>query len=175
MNQPQIETERLLLAPFHPADSKEVQRLAGNFSVSSKTLNIPHPYKDGMAEQWIAAHSKQWAERQQAVFAVRSKDGDHLVGAISLEFNSESQAELGYWIGEPYWGKGYATEAAQALVSFAFNGMNLSKITARYLSTNKASGRVMEKIGMKHVRTFEDKDRNGNLTNFELFEIINTT
>lgn len=60
-----------------------------------------------------------------------------------------NQGEVAYWIGEPYWGRGYATEAAKAILQFAFEEKKLHKVFARYFSTNIASGRVMKKIGME--------------------------
>ena len=74
-----------------------------------------------------------------------------LVGAISLRLElGHERAELGYWIGVPYWGRGYATEAAGAMVGYGFNELGLNRIHARHLARNPASGRVLEKAGLTH-------------------------
>ena len=167
----------MLLRPFRTADAEVVQRLAGDRAVADTTLNIPHPYEDGMAEKWISNH-RDWFERgEQAVFAVTLKqpcatasseavpasspapallaskqwhmaDGT-LVGAVSLRIDRDDQrAELGYWIGRPYWGQGYCTEAVRAVLSFGFGQLGLNRIYACHFTRNPASGRVMQKAGM---------------------------
>lgn len=151
MQQPTLETERLRLRPFRTADADDVQRLAGDRAIADTTLNIPHPYEDGLAEKWISNH-RDWFEcGEQAVFAVTLKPTGELIGAIGLRITPDDQrAELGYWIGKPYWGRGYCTEAAKAVLDFGFNQLDLNRVYAHHLSRNPASGRVMQKIGMTH-------------------------
>jgi [ribosomal protein S5]-alanine N-acetyltransferase len=165
--QPTFETPRLLLRPFRVADADDVQRLAGDRAIADTTLNIPHPYEDGLAEKWIRSH-RDWFERgQQAVFAVVRQTPATLIGAAGLLICPEDQrAELGYWVGKPYWGQGYATEAARAVAAFGFEQLGLNRIHAAHFARNPASGRVMRKLGMtregclrQHVRkwdAFED-------------------
>ena len=133
------------------ADAGRVQRLAGDRAVADTTLNIPHPYEDGMAEQWISNH-RHWFERhEQAVFAIVLRAEDALIGAMGFLINMENQrAELGYWIGRPYWNGGYCTEAARAMLRFGFEQLGLNRIYAHHFARNPASGRVMQKIGMVH-------------------------
>lgn len=79
----------------------------------------------------------------------RRETGD-LVGIVSLHIQRvHDRAELGYWIGKPYWMRGYATEAARALIGFGFRDLGLHRIFAHHFARNPASGRVMEKAGMK--------------------------
>jgi RimJ/RimL family protein N-acetyltransferase/GNAT superfamily N-acetyltransferase len=147
--QPMLETPRLTLRPFALADAADVQRLAGDRAIADTTLNIPHPYDDGMAEAWISTHQPKYAAGELANFAVIERAGDALVGAIGLMIKRDyDRAELGYWIGRPYWGRGYCTEAARAVLAFGFTTLNLVRIHATHLSRNPASGRVMQKIGM---------------------------
>jgi RimJ/RimL family protein N-acetyltransferase len=81
--------------------------------------------------------------------AVVLADTDSLIGAVGLVLNgAHNSAELGYWIGLPYWNNGYATEAARAVLRYGFQTLGLNRIQARYMTKNPASGRVMEKIGM---------------------------
>ena len=145
---PTLRSKRLVLRPFTPADVLEVQRLAGSPEVSSTTLNIPFPYEDGMAEAWIARHAPEFEADAMAVLAITA--ADVLVGAISLRLErAHRRAELGYWIGQPYWGQGYATEAAATMLQYGFTTLGLNRIQATHLVRNPASGRVMQKVGMR--------------------------
>ena len=148
---PTLETERLVLRPFGPDDAGEVQRLAGDRAVAETTANIPHPYEDGMAEDWISRHEDTFANGRGVTFAVTRKPDGALVGAISLMGLAEGhQAELGYWIGKPYWNRGFCTEAGRAVLRYAFTELALLRVHACHLSRNPASGRVMQKLGMVH-------------------------
>ncbi len=128
-----------------------VRRLAGNRAIAESTLNIPHPYEEGMAEEWIATHGPDYESGKSVHFAITHQETTELLGAISLMDVSiiHSHAELGYWIGQPSWGQGYCTEAARAVIGFAFEILELDRIHACHFSRNPASGRVMQKIGMK--------------------------
>jgi [ribosomal protein S5]-alanine N-acetyltransferase len=146
---PQVSTARLELRAFHARDAADVQRLAGAREVADTTATIPHPYPDGVAEAWIATHHTAWETRQQLVLAITQRDGGAFIGAIGFVFATEHErAELGYWLGLPYWRKGFATEAATALVDFGFNVLQLNRIQAHHLARNPASGRVLEKAGL---------------------------
>lgn len=148
--QPTLTSDRLLLRPFALADAPDVQRLAGDRDIASTTLNIPHPYEDGMAETWIGGHEERFDKGEQAAFAVVLRAGT-LIGAIGLEIDQQHErAELGYWIGKPYWGQGYCTEAAEVVLHYGFEMLGLNRIQARHLARNPASGRVMQKIGMRY-------------------------
>jgi len=148
---PTIETDRLLLRPFTLADAPDVQRLASERDIASTTLNIPHPYEDGMAEQWIEAHEERYEKGELANFAVVLRSDDSLIGSIGLSINQQhADAELGYWIGKPYWNRGYCTEAAEAVVRYGFEVLGLKRICACHFKRNPASERVLRKIGMTH-------------------------
>jgi RimJ/RimL family protein N-acetyltransferase len=146
---PVLETRRLVLRPFEAGDAPVVQRLAGAPEVALATQNIPHPYGDGAAEAWIASHGPAWREGRLLPLAITSaRDG--LVGTVSLRLTfSHRRGELGYWVGLPFWNHGYATEAAAALVDFGFRELALNRVQARHFTRNPASGRVMQKLGMK--------------------------
>jgi len=147
---PTLETERLILRPFSHDDAKEVQRLAGDFAVAETTLTIPHPYEDGMAEEWIGTHEKIFQAGTEIVFAITDKIEKYLIGAIGIsQINTQfEKAEIGYWIGKPYWNKGYCTEAVQAVLKYCFENLKLNKVYAMHFTNNPPSGRVMEKAGM---------------------------
>lgn len=146
---PTLSTARLILRPFALSDAADVQRLAGDERVAATTLNVPHPYEDGMAEAWISTHQPKFDAGTLRNFAITLGDSGALVGAIGLAIDPETQiGELGYWVGVPHWGKGYCTEAARAVVGYGFSN-GLQRIHAHYMATNVASGRVMEKVGMR--------------------------
>ena len=147
---PTLLTDRLFLRPFTLADAPDVQRLAGDRDIASSTLNIPHPYEDGMAEQWIGTHQEKFDRRELVNFAITRRQDGALIGTIGLGIDQKHEhAELGYWIGKPYWGNGYCTEAAETVLHYGFTVLGLNRIYARYMTRNPASGRVMEKVGMR--------------------------
>lgn len=155
--QPTLLTERLTLRPFVLADAQAVQRLAGDRAVADTTERIPHPYKDGMAEAWIAIHAQRFTERQECTFAIVLRETSEVIGSIGLTLSMTHQrGELGYWVGRSFWGRGYCTEAAQAMLDYGFNTLGLHRIQGRHLSRNPASGRVMVKIGMQHEGRLRD-------------------
>ena len=169
--QPEIQTDRLLLRRFEPEDADEVRRLANNRNVSKTTLNIPYPYEPGVAEKWIGTHARNWAFRTSASWAVTIAAADTLVGSISLTWMNRSMVELGYWIGEPHWGKGYCSEAAAALIEYAFDRLRIERILAEHLRSNPASGRVMTKAGMRRVGTAKRRGRYSKRVDLEVYEI----
>jgi len=144
-------TPRLVLRPMTLEDAPHVQRLAGAREVASTTLNIPHPYEDGVAEKWIAKQAPAFAEGREATFAIVRREGVLFMGGIGLRIEPEHfRAELGYWIGVPYWGQGFATEAGEAVLRYGFEELGLHRIHASHYRRNAASGRVLQKIGMQY-------------------------
>lgn len=153
-NQPQLKTERLLLRPFTPKDAPIVQKLAGDKAIAATTINIPHPYTDGLAERWISTHKPRFRDSRGAIYAITLLENQQLMGSIGLvTVPDQKRAELGYWLGQPYWGRGYTTEAARELLRFGFTELGLNRIYANHFSRNPASGRVMQKIGMQYEGT----------------------
>ncbi|MEO8206236.1 MAG: GNAT family N-acetyltransferase [Chthoniobacterales bacterium] len=146
---PVLHTERLVLRPFEISDGSRVKELAGDRKISDTTSAVPYPYEQGMAEAWIALHGNEFSSGKGMTLAVTLRNGP-LIGAIGLEAKSQNyHAEIGYWIGVPYWNAGYCTEALRAVIDYIFSALSYRKITARHLVANPASGRVMEKAGMK--------------------------
>ncbi|MBC7785281.1 MAG: GNAT family N-acetyltransferase [Burkholderiales bacterium] len=146
---PMLKTERLLLRPFALADAPRVQLLAGDPRIADTTMAIPHPYLDGMAEEWISQHDALWRDRDHAVWAICTRDAT-LVGAINIAANlRDGRAWLGYWIGHAYWNNGYCSEAGRAVMEFGYGYLGLHRIFAEHLLRNPASGRVMKNLGMR--------------------------
>jgi [ribosomal protein S5]-alanine N-acetyltransferase len=153
-NQPQLRTERLLLRPFTLADAPNVQQLAGSKAIADTTLHIPYPYPDGQAERWISAHAPRFRDGRGAIFAITLPEDGLAIGSIGLVVVPDYQrAGMGYWLGQSYWGLGYMTEAARKCLHYGFTELGLNRICADYFSRNPASGRVMEKIGMRYEGT----------------------
>ena len=149
MSQPSIATARLILRPFRRDDASIVQELAGERDIADTTLNIPHPYEDGMAEEWIEGHEADYEDEKAATFAIVRGEDKNAIGALGLKLDRGlNKGELGYWIGKPYWNLGYATEAAIAALAFGFDELQLNRIHAKHFARNPSSGRVMEKAGM---------------------------
>lgn len=151
ITQPVLTTERLLLRAFRPSDVDAVLALASDVEIARNTLNIPHPYQRSHAEAWIAAQPDQLRNREAVTYAVTDRAGGELFGAVGLILENEHQrAELGYWIGRPYWGRGLATEAARAVVAWGFGALDLHRMHASHFPRNPASGHVLRKLGMRH-------------------------
>lgn len=151
---PTLETQRLVLRPLTLGDAADVQRLAGDYAIATTTLLVPHPYPDGAAESWIATLESAYAEGRDLTLAITSRETGELLGAIGLVLNLfHRRGDLGYWVGKPFWGQGYCTEAGQALLQFGFQELRLHRIQATHFTRNPASGRVMRKLGMRHEGT----------------------
>ena len=151
--QPSLHNEDLILRAFAPSDAGRVQELAGDERIADTTATIPHPYPDGLAEQWIADNGNKWMSREAVTFAITLAPDDELAGAISLMNIEGGEAELGYWVGVPYWGRGIATCAARSVVEFGLEQLGLGRIHARCLSRNPASGKVLLRTGFSHTGT----------------------
>jgi len=178
VNHAVIKTARLLLRGFTLDDAPEVQRLAGDYTVARNTLTIPHPYEDGMAGTWIRGLEEDEERGISLVFAIERDEDKQLIGSIGLSGidTCHNHAELGYWVGQPYWGRGYASEAASALVGFAFRILRLNRLFAYRFERNAASERVLEKSGFqregllrRHVYKW------GRYENLVLHAILNPT
>ncbi|MDG0817202.1 GNAT family N-acetyltransferase [Bdellovibrio svalbardensis] len=171
---PTIKTTRLKLRPFSLADAPEVQRMAGSIKVAQMTATIPHPYPDGAAESWISTHLGQFTDGDAVTWALEELSSGNLIGCISYGVSkTHKRAEMGYWIGEEYWGKGYCTEAAISGIDFCFQHFSLNKITSRHLAHNPASGKVMLKAGMQQEGYLrQDMIRYGQVSDMVIFGLL---
>jgi [ribosomal protein S5]-alanine N-acetyltransferase len=145
-----ITTERLVLRLFQKSDAADVARLCNNYNIFKNTLYLPYPYSLEDALLWMESHFKNYEAGKLYEFAVTDKESGELFGAIALSNNQRfNHGEIAYWIGEEFWGRGYATEAAESIVQFAFSEKKYHKVFARCFHSNPASGRVLQKLGMK--------------------------
>ncbi len=148
---PILTTERLVLRPFVMEDALRVQALAGTAEVAATTLNLPHPYPEGAAARWIGTHAPAAAAGTSDTWAIVCAADAALVGAVALTMERRhARGELGYWLGAPYWGQGYTTEAARRVTAFGFADRGLHRIEAHCFPRNRASARVMEKAGLRY-------------------------
>lgn len=148
---PTLLTARLLLGPFDPADAAELQRLAGAREIADTTVSIPHPYELDHALAWIGQQRREAVRGRATNFAVRLLPDRPLIGSAGLrDIDPEHlQAELGFWIGLEWWGRGYAREAAAAVIRFGFESLGLNRIYAHHMSRNPAAGKVLVAAGMQ--------------------------
>ncbi len=170
--QPQLRSNRLLLRPFCLSDASWVQELAGDEAISALALDIPYPFEDGIAEAWITERDHAYTQGWAANFAIVLPSKKLLIGAVGAAIHAKDfRGELGYWIGKPYWGHGYASESAQVFVQYAFESLGLNRLYATCLRRNTASANVLQKLGMTqegrllqhiyHRGNFEDLDEYG--------------
>jgi [ribosomal protein S5]-alanine N-acetyltransferase len=169
----ELRTARLLLRSIRREDIPAIVHLAGAREIAATTVHIPHPYAAKDARTFLAKANKDFRGGSSVIFAVSIPPRRELCGEVGLFIKeAHNHAELGYWIGVPFWGKGYATEAARAAVAFGFEKLRLHRIHAHYFAGNTASKRVLEKIGMRregrsreHIKKW---DRFINLENYGL-------
>jgi RimJ/RimL family protein N-acetyltransferase len=143
MKSMKLETERLTLRPFHRTDAAEFARLAGEWEVASMTSDIPYPFSAAQAMGWLRP------VRGEARFAVELEQ--RLIGGAGYYRRASGVAELGFWLGRPWWGRGYATEAARAVVRYGFANPRLPGFSSARFDDNPGSARVLAKLGFEAV------------------------
>jgi ribosomal-protein-alanine N-acetyltransferase len=151
-SQPTLQTERLVLRPFVPADAVRLSELAGKHRIADTTVSIPHPYSPSQAMEDIHKYTEEFTLGTGAYFAIALREApQELIGGILIKTieRPHEQGELGYWIDEAYTGRGYVTEAARSILDYGFNMENLNRICAYHMVRNRASGGVLARLGMK--------------------------
>lgn len=155
-----IETERLILTEWGDDFENEKQFLLKNFNnlnVVKSLFNPPFPYTEENAEDWIRTRQKRMEEGNYCFKIIRKTD-NKILGNINLDIREyKINGEVGYWIEEESWKNGYATEALKAVIDFGFKKLKLHKIYAKHYVDNPASGRVMQKCGMKYEGTQKEQ------------------
>jgi len=142
-----LEAGRLRLRPYTDADVAELLPLVGVREVAATTLRIPYPYSEQDARAFLAAA----AEPGKLWLAMTLRTDGRQIGGIGLRIDEQHRhAELGYWLGVAYWGKGYATEAARAMLRYGFDDLKLHRVFASHFKHNPASGNILRKLGMKY-------------------------
>ncbi|MGD1894833.1 MAG: GNAT family N-acetyltransferase [Cyclobacteriaceae bacterium] len=147
---PVLRTNSLILRPFAQEDLPEILVLVQEREVAATTLNIPYPCTEAAIYDWFDLQLRELEAGEGLRWAVRLITTDELVGAMKLATHPEYEsAELGYWIGKPYWGNGYASEAAQEVVRYAFSTLELNRIEAHAMVDNVGSAKVLRKLGLQ--------------------------
>jgi RimJ/RimL family protein N-acetyltransferase len=147
----QIETERLLLRPLRETDAPRLVKLVNHVEIAHMLATMPHPYSLSDAQDFLDA--VRALPETAANFAITLKGApDQLIGGTgygpaSRTDKPSNEIDFGYWLGLDYWGKGYATETAMAVVRHAFDVNSIEQIDTEYLTINPASGRVLAKAG----------------------------
>jgi RimJ/RimL family protein N-acetyltransferase len=142
---PVLETPRLTLRPLRPDDAKVIATLANDRRIAENTLRLPHPYTVADAQAFITFAS---GCDDEAVFLITT-GSDVVIGACGIAGLDSETPEIGYWLGTAHWGKGFATEAARALVDYAFSDLGCDALVAGARVSNGASRRVLEKCGFQ--------------------------
>lgn len=145
---PTLETERLVLRPPVDADAAAFHGVCDDAELSRNVEGVPHPYPDGMALEWIREQRAQLKRGEGGALAITLREGGEVIGDVTLRVNAQNhRAELGYILGREHRGRGYATEAAGAMVRCAFEQLGLRRLVALTDVRNEASCRVLEKLG----------------------------
>ncbi len=145
---PVLLTERLVLRPPHEDDVPDLTRLANNRRVAEMLARMPHPYGEAEARAFISMTHRKG--RPGATYAVTLAETGAFVGCAGLNATDRG-LEMGYWIAEPYWKQGFATEAAHALVDLAFRVTAISALSVSCRVINPASRRVIHKCGFQYA------------------------
>lgn len=150
LDTPLISTERLVLRPPHVVDAEQMAVLADNINIARMLAHMPHPYTIADAEKFIT--NAQQNSGRACIYSITEAETGQLIGVGSLhETPEDSEPHMGYWIGEPYWGKGYASEAARGLVDLYFKVTNRPILLVSARVNNEASKKVIRKCGGKHI------------------------
>jgi RimJ/RimL family protein N-acetyltransferase len=142
-----IDTPRLILRAPIRGDVPAIQKLADNRNIADKLARLPSPYTRTDAVAFVEIFAQRADERP---FAITLPNGDFL-GIVGFSYAMGQHPELGYWLGEPYWGQGIMTEAVKALLEAAFATGFYPAVRARALQSNTASIRVLEKAGFRNI------------------------
>ena len=148
-----IETARLRLRPTSAADTKRASEIQSDWAVTRMLSNASYPPNENNIKDWFSSHQREWAEGSAYRFAI--EQGERMIGVVDVDGIVGSAGSLGYWLEREAWGKGYAFEAAQALIGFVFNDAGLSSLESGHASDNTASGRVLTKLGFRQVGSRE--------------------
>ncbi|MEY9971792.1 ribosomal-protein-alanine N-acetyltransferase [Lysinibacillus sp. RC46] len=148
-----LESERLCIEPFTSDDAFRIKELANDKRLAD-ILGLPHPYELKFAQDWIEVQPELIKLGVEYPLGIVSKESREIVGTITLRIDKvNNRGELGYWIGQDYLGKGFATEAVNRMIHFGFTELGLNKIWASAISRNKSSTRVLEKCGLRKEGT----------------------
>lgn len=148
-----LKTRRLDLVPFTQDHARDVDTFSGLWEVARYTTGIPHPYPPGDALAF--AYDVELDRRNDVgafVFAIALKGQQRIVGVVEVDLTDDNHsAELGLAFSPDVWRRGLATEAAMAVINWAFTGIGVDEVVASALVENRASCRVLQKAGLRRI------------------------
>jgi RimJ/RimL family protein N-acetyltransferase len=158
-----ITTKRLVLRAPIRGDVPDLVKLADNKTIADRLLRLPHPYTRADAIGFVEIFAQRPDERPYAITL-----GEKLIGVVGFTFVEGEAPALGYWLGEPYWGQGFMTEAAKGLIEAAHKTQGFEVIAARALVDNQGSLNVLGKLGFKQVGKAKRDESGKSLVRLEL-------
>lgn len=151
---PTLYSQRLRLRPLEYSDGAAITRLLRERDIALTAANMPYPFSEADARAWIADTHTSAHLGSAYIFGIIQQRDDIFTGAIGLDLHgAHYRGEVGYWIGKPYWGQGFASEALRRVLQFGFEELDSNRIEANCYDYNIASARVMEKAGMIYEGT----------------------
>lgn len=169
-----IETENLILRLLEFNDIYSITEILSNINVTKNLLEVPYPYTLEDAKSFVIYNLENFYSERFIIYMIADRETNEIYGSISMSFSQiHNRGEVGYYIGEEYWGRGIMTEALKAVIDFWFD-KGLKKIVGNHFEFNKASGKVMEKAGMKCEGSMKKHvKRNGKYYDLVYYGIIN--
>ncbi len=147
---PVLETKRLMMRPPHRADIEDLAIIGNDRQIAEMTSRMPHPYTQDDALAFIEGFEN--GQNEGCIYAITVTETGRLIGMGSVENRARfGGLEIGYWLGQAFWGKGYATEAASALVDLAFRVTETDVVLAACRTNNPASRKVLQKQGFEFL------------------------
>jgi RimJ/RimL family protein N-acetyltransferase len=154
MKLPRLTTKRLILRQIEMKDASRLVEQINNLEISKWLLAVPYPYKNKDALWWInhCREKNKEKPRKSYEYLVELKSELGIIGGFGISSIKYDQgtADLGYWLGEDYWGKGYATEGVSRLIDYAFKDLKLRRLKIPAFATNPASNALAKKLGFTY-------------------------
>ena len=173
MLQKSFQTERLYLRLLETSDAVEMTRVLKNPNVTTKVAILPFPYEESDAHAWIQKADEAFKDETDLLLGIFIKESRLFIGNVSLHLEADaSRAEIGYWLDESAWGKGYAFEFAQALLTYAFEDLKLNSVFATVALDNTASQRLLEKMGFERSGTKDVLTTSGKMRPSYFYELF---
>jgi RimJ/RimL family protein N-acetyltransferase len=151
MTAPALRTPRLALDALTDADLPPIAALARDRRIADTMISVPHPLDAATAREWLGRLRTAAESGEARHWVLREAVGAALVGMATLRAidREHEEAELSFWVGVQAWGRGYATEAAAAVVAHAFTTEGLNRLVAHHMVRNPASGQVLSRLGFR--------------------------
>lgn len=148
---PILETQRLRLRPLAEGDVPAMTAALHDPAIATDAADIPYPITPQAAARWVETTTAMAVRGVGITYAILRRDDDTFVGEVGLDrVPAHRRAEIGYWIGKPFWGHGYATEATRRVIRLAFEELGINRVGANCYTRNVGSARVLQKSGLRY-------------------------